>query len=54
MFPRRLDYDWILFNEKEIEKALDEYIKELKRATRLNKKQEEKNSTTYLISIHFY
>jgi len=43
MFPRRLNYDWISFNEKEIEKALDEYIKELKRASRLNKKQGEKN-----------
>jgi hypothetical protein len=41
-FPRKLNYDWLLANEKQIEQAIDEYIKELKRATRLNKKKGEK------------
>jgi len=41
-FPRKLNYDWLVTNEVEIEKAIDKFIKELKRASRLNKKQEEK------------
>lgn len=41
-FPRRLRYDWLKDNETKIEKAIDGFIKELKRASRLNKKREEK------------
>ncbi|HCZ34922.1 MAG TPA: hypothetical protein DHV26_03245 [Cytophagales bacterium] len=41
-FPRKLRYEWIEFNEEQIEKAVDEYIKELKRASRLNRKNDEK------------
>ena len=41
-FPRELRYEWITFNEEQIERAVDEYIKEVKRASRLNKKNDEK------------
>lgn len=42
LFPRKLTYDWLFKNEKQIEEAIDDFIKELKRATRLNNKKEEK------------
>jgi len=42
LFPRKLSYDWLNFNEREIEMAIDKYVKELKRANRLNKKKDEK------------
>jgi len=40
--PRKLKYDWIYFNDKQIEKAIDLYIKELKYAIRFDKKKNEK------------
>jgi hypothetical protein len=40
-FPRKLNYDWLNLNEKQIELGIDKYIKELKRATRLDKKDKE-------------
>jgi len=42
LFPRRLNYDWLSLNEEQIEKAVDEYIVELKRSSRNTKKNEEK------------
>lgn len=42
LIPRRLDYYWITLNKRQIEKAIDLFIRELKRSTRLNKKQDEK------------
>lgn len=64
-FPRPLRYQWLYFNEKEIEIAIDEFLYELKRASRLNKKHDEKrfhkliNKFPFLIkrdnySKHFY
>jgi hypothetical protein len=41
-FPRKLNYDWLEENDKQIEIAIDEFIKELKTSTKLNKKKEEK------------
>lgn len=41
-FQRSLSYEWLETNDKQIEKAIDEFIKELKIATRLNKKKDEK------------
>lgn len=40
--PRRLPYNWVTANERQIEIAIDQYIKELKRACRLNAKRDEK------------
>jgi hypothetical protein len=42
IFPRRLDYSWFYFNEREVEMAIDKFIYEVKRASRLNKKHDEK------------
>lgn len=42
LLPRQLKYDWMTYNQHQIEKAIDLYVKELKRADRLNKKREEK------------
>lgn len=41
-FPRKLKYDWIESNKEQIEVAIDAFVKQLKIATRLNKKKEEK------------
>lgn len=41
-FPRPLKYQWLYFNERAIEIAIDDFIYELKRAERLNKKRDEK------------
>ncbi len=41
-FPRVLEYDWLTANENQIEIAIDKYIKELKKASRLNNKKDEK------------
>jgi hypothetical protein len=41
-FQRRLNYPWILANERQIEIAIDNYIRELKRARRNGAKREEK------------
>ncbi len=41
-FPRKLYYEWLENNEIQIEIAIDEYVKELKKITRLNNKKEEK------------
>lgn len=42
LLKRKLQYEWLKFNENQIEAAIDLYIKELKRASRLNGKKEEK------------
>jgi hypothetical protein len=40
--PRKLKYQWFEVNEQEIEIAIDQFIKEIKRAERLDKKHDEK------------
>ncbi|MGF7036780.1 hypothetical protein M2273_000014 [Mucilaginibacter lappiensis] len=40
--PRRLDYYWLIQNQRQIEMAIDEFVTLLKRTHRLNKKREEK------------
>ncbi|MDX2129719.1 MAG: DUF4263 domain-containing protein [Chloroherpetonaceae bacterium] len=42
LFPRKLNYYWLNFNTKQIEKSIDEFIKLLKRSSRIGKKGEEK------------
>lgn len=46
LFPRKLNYEWLYFNDKQIERVIDLYIKELKRSSRLNNKKEEKRFHT--------
>ena len=41
-FPRILNYDWLKNNDRKIEIAIDLFVKELKKATRLNRKRAEK------------
>ena len=41
LLPRKLNYDWLYVNDRQIEKAIDLYIKELKRSRRLNNKKDE-------------
>lgn len=41
-FPRKLRYDWLEINKEQIEVAIDTFVKQLKVATRSNKKKEEK------------
>ncbi|WP_071891180.1 DUF4263 domain-containing protein [Hymenobacter sp. PAMC 26628] len=60
-FPRKLNYDWLILNEKQIELGIDRYIKELKRATRLDKKDKEEkefhnifNDNSFLIKRDNY
>ncbi len=42
ILPRKLNYQWLIFNERQIERAIDLYIKEMKRAHRLQKKEEKR------------
>lgn len=42
LIPRKLNYYWLADNKRQIEKAIDEYIKLLKRTHRQNKLKEEK------------
>lgn len=42
LFPRKLNYDWLIQNDHQIERAIDEYIKEYKSLSLL-KKRKEKN-----------
>ncbi|MGC3948001.1 MAG: hypothetical protein QM762_26415 [Chryseolinea sp.] len=42
LIPRSLRYEWIEVNQMQIERAVDKFIKELKRSTRLGKRADEK------------
>jgi hypothetical protein len=42
LFPRKLDYEWLITNEKQIEIAIDNFIKELKRSKEYNKRNEKR------------
>jgi hypothetical protein len=40
-FPRTLNYEWLLLNERQIEIAVDKFAKEVRRSIRLQKKGDE-------------
>ncbi|RYY39028.1 MAG: DUF4263 domain-containing protein [Chitinophagaceae bacterium] len=42
LLPRKLDYDWLTINTKQVEIAIDKYISELKRAMRSGKREEKR------------
>lgn len=42
LFPRKLNYYWLDFNKKQIEKSIDQFVKMLKRSRTIGKKGEEK------------
>lgn len=64
-FPRKLNYYWLDYNKKQIERSIDEFIKMLKRSETIGKKGEEKlyhrffnNNQSFLLrdsySKHWY
>ncbi|MCH2451318.1 MAG: hypothetical protein MK198_14415 [Gracilimonas sp.] len=53
-FPRRLNYYWLDFNKKQIEKSIDKFIKMLKRSRRIGKKGEEKKYHEFFNENEFF
>jgi hypothetical protein len=48
LFPRKLNYYWLDYNKKQIERSIDDFIKMLKRSERIGKKGEEKMYHNFL------
>ena len=50
LFPRKLSYQWLSINSKQIQKSIDEFIKLLKRSEKIGNKGEEKLFHKFLLS----